>query len=479
MSKSFRRTLQPGSTVSTNITKITKEETNPDLEENKHKTYFGKRANKATPATSSLENSDQKVETKKRTYNKYRGSVVPPAKEEPKAIVIEKVGYRRGKYNRQQPKEEENPKDNESTLTKVTTTTTKGGNSGNKTSEIIVTKVETVTATTLTNEVKNKKVEDKESTTTTTTRRRRKYGEENKIKTSEDLPEKESKLKKEKPNFEVQKRRTLATTVVSGINKEERKPNEVFQSKKEIEIQEEKHEEKEEPKKPDEVINNTVTVSEIKVIKEEIKEENPENVVFKEIKVTKGEKEELFKPPEEENKEDHPNELYPNSVVEPSQEEILPNNVEIKEVKVTSENVNNIEITIAKEVKEEKLRASPVKTKNTTDKKEEEDEDEDIYSLKYVMNKVEDKNRDIIKHDEFLTEIFDEVIRDSKSFKNDVFFPNANNVKDNVHTFDDIDENKLHNFKNIEFRELMAENPGADELLRKYIQKAKRINDSH
>lgn len=247
----------------------------------------------------------------------------------------------------------------------------------------------------------------------------------NKTKTDEDLPIFPKKKEKEFVSVEAKKRRTLATTFIPGSKKLLDEAN----------------------KKNDEKKNNiTINVS-LNVNKPEIKIEN------------KPEAKPEYKP-EPENK--------PEPVYKP--EPVIINEYKIEnkpepEYKPEDKPDNKFRAENKKKkiiIEEEKIEENA----NETERREK------LNRLKIALNEIEKASADkILKKD--LIELFEKVLEDNLEFKDKIFFKNLNYTEKKVGYMDK--EEIPHTYKEIETKEIIRNMQNADDLMRKYTHKAKRI----
>ena len=247
----------------------------------------------------------------------------------------------------------------------------------------------------------------------------------NKTKTDEDLPIFPKKKEKEFVPVEAKKRRTLATTFIPGSKKLLDEAN----------------------KKNDEKKNNiTINVS-LNVNKPEIKIE------------TKPE----AKP---ETKPEHENKPVPVYKPEPViiNEYKLENKAE-PEYKPEDKPDNKFRDENKKKkiiIEEEKIEENV----NETERREK------LNRLKIALNEIEKASADkILKKD--LIELFEKVLEDNLEFKDKIFFKNLNYTEKKVGYMDK--EEIPHTYKEIETKEIIRNMQNADDLMRKYTHKAKRI----
>ena len=94
--------------------------------------------------------------------------------------------------------------------------------------------------------------------------------------------------------------------------------------------------------------------------------------------------------------------------------------------------------------------------------------------LKEMLNDVEQYNvGNILKGD--LAEVFQDVIKDNADFKDNIFFVNVGHTEKKV---GDLDKTKkMHTFKEFPKQELLSGYNSYDQLLKKYIDRAKRYKD--
>ena len=92
--------------------------------------------------------------------------------------------------------------------------------------------------------------------------------------------------------------------------------------------------------------------------------------------------------------------------------------------------------------------------------------------LKNAMNDVELYNaKYIFKGD--LSEIFQDVIKNNKEFKDNIFFTNVGNTEQKIGDLDDI--KKSHTFKEFPTSELLTGYMSYEDLFKKYMNRAKKI----
>ena len=97
---------------------------------------------------------------------------------------------------------------------------------------------------------------------------------------------------------------------------------------------------------------------------------------------------------------------------------------------------------------------------------------EKLNRLKIALNEIEKASADkILKKD--LVELFEKVLEDNLEFKDKIFFKNLNHTEKKVGYMDK--EEIPHTYKEIETREIIRNMPNADDLMRKYTYRAKRI----
>ena len=97
---------------------------------------------------------------------------------------------------------------------------------------------------------------------------------------------------------------------------------------------------------------------------------------------------------------------------------------------------------------------------------------EKLNRLKIALNEIEKASADkILKKD--LVELFEKVLEDNLEFKDKIFFKNLNHTEKKVGYMDK--EEIPHTYKEIETREIIRNMPNADDLMRKYTNRAKRI----
>ena len=99
-------------------------------------------------------------------------------------------------------------------------------------------------------------------------------------------------------------------------------------------------------------------------------------------------------------------------------------------------------------------------------------ENDEFSKMNNTINELEEFNaKKILKGD--LYEMYEELIRDNLGFKDDVFFVNLNYCEKKVGDCD----NRLisHSYKEYPKEKFFKEYPPHEELLNKYIKKAKRI----
>ena len=234
-------------------------------------------------------------------------------------------------------------------------------------------------------------------------------------KTDEDLPKLPKRKEKEFVPIEAKKRRTLATSFIPGSKKLLDEANKKIDVKKN---------------------NITINVS-LNINKNENKFE-PENKPVPE-----------YKPPEPEYK--------------PLESEYKPESeykIEKKpENRFKSENRNKKII-----IEEEKIEENA----NETEQKEK------FNRLKIDLNEIEKASADkILKKD--LIELFEKVLEDNLEFKDKIFFKNLIYTEKKVGNMDK--EEIPHTYKEIETREIIRSMQNADDLIRKYTHRAKRIID--
>ena len=254
-------------------------------------------------------------------------------------------------------------------------------------------------------------------------------------KTDEDLPVFPKKKEKEVIPVEAKKRRTLATSFIPG-------------SKKLLEEANKKNEDKKN--------NITINVS-LNANKPEITVEKPE---IKEIKV--------------ESKPEIKLETKPEIIVENKPEIILEKKIEIKVENKPETNPeyileNKPENKLKGETKKKKLIIEEEKIPENVNEAEQK---EKLNRLKIALNEIEKASADkILKKD--LVELFEKVLEDNLEFKDKIFFKNLNHTEKKVGYMDK--EEIPHTYKEIETREIIRNMPNADDLMRKYTNRAKRI----
>lgn len=158
----------------------------------------------------------------------------------------------------------------------------------------------------------------------------------------------------------------------------------------------------------------------------------------------------------------------------------------VQEIKIKKEIIkeerpifNDIEkVTITKGKIQEKTRENEIITKKQKNIVGGEESPNKEDSLKSTLNQVEEINMDkFISTPSFIREVLDIVVKENIEFKDKIFFPNADDIKDNYKDFDK--KTISHRFSDIDLDELMAYNPSIEELLKKYTLKAERINVSN
>lgn len=258
-------------------------------------------------------------------------------------------------------------------------------------------------------------------------------------KTDEDLPKFPKKQEKEVVPVEAKKRRTLATSFIPG-------------SKKLLEEANKKNEEKKN--------NITINVS-LNVNKPEIKvETKPEIKEIEEIKEIKVE-----------SKPEIKLETKPEIKVESKPEVIVEKKIEIK----VENNPENKPEYIPENKPEKKLRGKKIliiEEQKIPENVNEAEQKEKLNRLKIALNEIEKASADkILKKD--LVELFEKVLEDNLEFKDKIFFKNLNHTEKKVGYMDK--EEIPHTYKEIETREIIRNMPNADDLMRKYTNRAKRI----
>ena len=113
-------------------------------------------------------------------------------------------------------------------------------------------------------------------------------------------------------------------------------------------------------------------------------------------------------------------------------------------------------------LKEDKIVEHP----NETGRKEK------INRLKIALNEIEKANtRKILKKD--LVELFEKILDYNLEFKDKIFFKNLNDTERKVGNMDNTEI--PHTYKEIETSEIIRRIPNAEDLMKKYTQRAHRI----
>lgn len=465
------------------LSKLTIEEIKVE-EPVKHPTYKAKK-NKVSPQIEPIlppvNKDNDEVKGRYKTYNRRQRQTENEDNSgkkntHTKGVLIEKVeGYtRKNKFNK--PKEE-----TENTPSKET---------------VVVTKIETTVETNKSNE----KIEKPASEEGSSYMRRRFFGKKEKPDEKESVEKNfktviEKEIVVEKPVVE-----EVVIEKIIEIKEEDKKPEHDKILVKTVEIEKEETE-KEKPEKIT-IIQEKPVESEIKINKE-IKNEFPvSSQKLSNIKETKDKNplrsEERLTKEEKSSKNDSIKGINDIKLVKVEKIEIREINEETNpDIKNNSSSMEKIEIQ--KDNKpyinktKEKIKKEPMKeikqvtitketivedpNKNKITKKENNINNikkRKKNSFKYILEQVEKLNMDKFLKDPFAIEIVKEAVKENANFKEEVFFPNAYDIKDNYKEFEV--KPTLHRFTDVELKEIMADNPSMDELTKKYVTKSKKLN---
>lgn len=204
---------------------------------------------------------------------------------------------------------------------------------------------------------------------------------------------------------------------------------------------------------------NTTNKNEIKENKV-VKEIKETTTVIKDYKDNKGIKDNKDNK-EKDNK--YETEVVKTTIIKTEKVEDKPEKV--REPKVLKETKEIKEIKVVKEPKE------PRKPKILN----EAEKTEKMNRLKIALNEIEDANaKKLLK--ENLVELFEKILDYNLEFKDEIFFKNLNDTERKVGNLDKTDKRAIsHTYKEIPTSEVIKNIPTAEELLRKYTQRARRI----
>ena len=302
-------------------------------------------------------------------------------------------------------------------------------------------------------------------------------------KTDEDLPKRINKVKEEVIP-EPKKRTTLTTTYTYDTRKPfEEKPVQKVVEVKKTEINTRKPFEDKPVPKVVEVKKTTINTRKpfeekpvqkvVEVKKTEINTRKPfeEKPVQKVVEVKKTEIntrkpfEERPVPKVVEVKKTETN------TRKPFEERPVPKVVEVKKTEINNvyKAPNNQRV-----VKEEKIEKRIPENQENLENPDDAEQIEKLDRLKVALNEIERVNASrTLKSD--LVELYEKVLEFNKNFKDDIFFKNLNDTHRKVGS---MDKRKIpHTYREIETSKVLKNHENAQDLLRKYTYRAKRIVD--